>query len=338
MADATATYLMLVSSILTCLGTSIIISAYLFFPYFRRKTYVEIIFYSAMADFLGSLGTVIGRQNDRSAACNFQSFFSNVFQLASILWTLAFAVHVRASVTSLTPPKKVNIHIHFVCWGFPMIVTLLSLTTNRYGLIEGNSWCFLQNRSDSPSWGLAFWTIFSFYFWAILSMLGMIFCLSAIYIWYNVNKSARRRNLQLSEFSFDKLWYYPFIIIFCWTIPTFYDVGYAVSKNDMSTGSLHLDNILSALSFSLPILQGFLTTISFIFSTTFIRHKIYSIFTGYTMFGMTKSSVGYLESNRNENFKVSRRITREIKVHAFSSSNFNNSNKYNFDNLENGKE
>eukprot|EP01041_Mallomonas_annulata_P013808 gene13808-29362_t len=144
---------MLGVSIISIISTAVILGIYLSHSYLRRKPYVQMVFYAALADFIGAISTLFGELEDGTNICVAQGILSNIFPLASVFWTLAIAYLLYANVV-LLKPFLISRYLHLLCWGFPTLITLLMYTTNRIGLPDPDNvgWCFVGNTSSSPGW------------------------------------------------------------------------------------------------------------------------------------------------------------------------------------------
>lgn len=110
---------------------------------------------------------------------------------------------------------------HCICWGFPLFVTLLPLTTNAYGKTDDeSSWCFITDRTDSPSWGILVWDLCSFYIWIWIVVLVNIYFVSNVL--YKLKKMEKIDSILRAQVG--KLCLYPIAAIICWTPATVTDV------------------------------------------------------------------------------------------------------------------
>ena len=271
--------IMLFLSCVTCTTSLLVILLCARYPHIRRKTYVEMVFYSCVCDFFGGISTIFGEQQDGSIICWTQGIMSNVFPLSSIAWTCAMACLLYSMVV-FHRPIVVSKYLHIVCWGLPICLTLLPLTTSNYGAIDGVGWCFLTNRSDSPPWALTFWVIASFYFWVALAILFLATILVIIY-YVMTMKLQSLRTIRTMRGHLDYaarrdagikiLWLYPIVIILCWSVTAATDIYNTLHEPFQN-------RIVDALALSLPILQGCFTALIFIYSTKAVRRKITSLF------------------------------------------------------------
>eukprot|EP01034_Spumella_vulgaris_P027469 gene27469-34189_t len=108
-----------------------------------------------------------------------------------------------------------------ICWGLPVIVTFLPLTTNTFGENDDqNPWCFIASRPGSPSYGVVLWEILAFYIWVWVSLIVNILLIISISL-------QLKRMAVVSEDitqTIRKLSLYPLILIFCWVGATFFDM------------------------------------------------------------------------------------------------------------------
>jgi hypothetical protein len=160
---------------------------------------------------------------------------------------------------------------HILCWVFPLIVTFLPLSTSTYANDDANSgWCFIANRSDSPSWSLLFWFIVAFYLWVWIAMLFNIFFMCAI-----MYKLYRMQEIPLRvKATIRKLLLYPLIITLCWGPEAVWDMYNQVHDVKYNKGWTIFDG-LSTIS---SIAEGFLFTCVFFGLNTTVRNAWMDLF------------------------------------------------------------
>ncbi len=134
-----------------------------------KRSYNSIIMCVVFCDFFSCLGAGLGLAKDGSAKCWFQGIMTNYFPLAGVFWTTWIAITVYRIAQSAYHKDLFSNSIIIICWTLPLILTLLPLTTNTYGvydpIVDDRGWCFIDDRRDSPNWTNLFWAIMSFYFW-----------------------------------------------------------------------------------------------------------------------------------------------------------------------------
>ncbi len=143
----------------------------------------------------------------------------------------------------ITP--RVVVTVHCICWGVPLLVTLLLLTTNTYGKTNNNApWCFIGNRSGSPSWGILVWALCSFFVWLWLILIVNLCLIISIVTRLRSIDNAN----QITNWQVVKLCLYPIVAIICWTPATVMDVidrsGRFVHRHDLLPALRHYVSLL----------------------------------------------------------------------------------------------
>jgi uncharacterized membrane protein len=244
---------------LSCLCSVTLIFIYLTHQSLRYSINNEIIFYIAISDLLSGIGGGIGLVDDGTLLCQFQAIITNIFPLCGIYWTSVLVYLMVGIVANERVIKKIDWKIHFIGWIFPTLITLLPLTTNRYGVAGDNhGWCFIDRLDSSPSWSTLFWMIVSFYAWIWASeILFASFICYLIYILYiqKLSLSSGRRYL------LSTLYLYPLSSLLCWILPCYDDIfsslnNHFIYRQDIAT---------SSLAYLTPLFQGMFTFLIFVF-------------------------------------------------------------------------
>ena len=123
------------SSFLSCLSCATIIITYLRFKQIRKQAYIKVIVYIAISDFMASL-CFISIVKDGSILCWIQGLLVNYFQLATVLWVDVVVWHLYRTVLLGKRIKNAN-HYHWIAWGVPFLYIALTLSTNNYGVTDG---------------------------------------------------------------------------------------------------------------------------------------------------------------------------------------------------------
>ncbi len=274
-ADVTVSMLESIVGAISCFGCFTVIITYLTFADIRCLRYVELVFYVSLNDIIASVGVALGASPTNSVECWYQGLTSNINYLSSILWTSVISYQLWLVVhQGVTLQKKDMQIIHVVCWGFPVVVALLPLTTNTYGNEDDQSaWCFISELNSSPSWGLLLWEMLSFYLWvwvAIIVNVVLLFrtrgLLSAILVAGNADVEAARNITN----KINKLIWYPRILILCWLPSTIVDLSkifYTPDEN--SEGNVYGNRISTVFAVS----QGWLLAVAFFTMNPIIRYK-----------------------------------------------------------------
>eukprot|EP01036_Dinobryon_divergens_P027968 gene27968-36837_t len=210
----------------------------------------------------------MGKSPNGSFQCTFQAFTSCFNYLSSLFWCTVISLEVWASLhieNRRVTPNKI-ILVHCVCWGIPLIVTLLPLTTNTYGKTnEDAPWCFIGTRAGSPSWGILVWDLCSFFIWLwLVLILNMWLITSIIYRLKTITNTNQIVNWQVAN-----LCLYPIVAILCWTPATIIDV-FARTERGTHTAYFYNAYLFSDL---MSASQGFLFPIIFFYINPSIRKK-----------------------------------------------------------------
>lgn len=159
----------------------------------RSKTFSVLAGFAALSDFISSLFFSLHflfLSND--VLCQMQSFLCSWFNLASILWMACLTHFMFALVVRNSRSLEISKYHHFLCWGFPLI---LSLAPKLIFDIKWGVWpieymepslpfdvrrvfalgCFYAPTTTSPEWLLKAGPLFPFIFYVIWVLIGCIF-------------------------------------------------------------------------------------------------------------------------------------------------------------------
>lgn len=220
---------------------------------------------------------ILGDLPSGSSGCWFQGITTNYNFLVSIFFTTVLAYELLSLVRMQQGIQNYKL-VYAFCWLFPLIVTLLPLSTNTYSNSDppaGTGWCFIGNRSDSPKWSLTFWVLMSFYFWIWICII--IVC----YLYINIVKQLYRATLysdmEISG-SIITLSLYPILLVFCWSFTSVVDINSSLGSNAYKNVNIE---VINALALILPSLQGFLHSIIFVIRSQVIQQTWREFFQGY---------------------------------------------------------
>mmetsp|Transcript_6189 Transcript_6189/g.10345 ORF Transcript_6189/g.10345 Transcript_6189/m.10345 type:complete len:411 (-) Transcript_6189:147-1379(-) len=199
--------------IMSALGCSSIMLTYFLFPQLRQQRYTELVFYVAVNDLVASVGMALGPSKDSSAACWFQGLTTTYNYLSSIFWTTLIVYQVYCIVVSNQCVFKYMAGYHLLCWGLPLLLTFLPLTTNTYDNTDDQgTWCFVANDSRSPSWSELFWWVAAFYFWLWAALTYSVYSLTSVALKL---RKLKRIPPVISQ-TVRKLVLYPIVTMLCW--------------------------------------------------------------------------------------------------------------------------
>mmetsp|Transcript_25497 Transcript_25497/g.42996 ORF Transcript_25497/g.42996 Transcript_25497/m.42996 type:complete len:346 (-) Transcript_25497:325-1362(-) len=254
-------------SMIMVLGSSMSIAAcfllclYLFRSTKMKRVSYQIIFLISLCDMFAAIGTVFGLTDDGSPECWVQSIFTQIFPLASALWTLLIGVHVIFTIRSIPVKDEVFVgwRMCLFCFGLPVVVTMLPFSTSTYGCIEDEPcWCFVRDTKSSPDWAMTVWYIVSFYLWIWLCLLLNMSLL--VYSLVSVQSISQDAYKEKIRDVLIKLLGYPVVVIVSWTCTTIYDMILVLNPDYY----LLVNDAYYNLSFVLPCFQGFLATCVFL--------------------------------------------------------------------------
>jgi hypothetical protein len=260
---------------LAVVATTYPIASYLLFPDLRRLRYCELVFYVAINEFIASIGIALGEVPSDTVACNFQTFSTSAEIVSAGFWTtvisyqLYLAVYNNAVIQDLFP-------FHIFCWMFPVLVTLLPLSTSTYANPDDEG-----NYNDQPH-RLCFyssgryqllWDIIGFYLWEWLSIITMMAFLLSVAFKLRTGPATQQNPLIAT--SLRKLMWYPLIHILCWIMPAVYDLisagsGYQIEGSGKEALIL-VTNIIAAF-------QPMLSLVVYIYANPIVRQHWAALF------------------------------------------------------------
>lgn len=297
---------------LSAAASFVIVVVYNMNGHLQKVSFNKIIYFICSCDLFASLGMALGHPRDDSTKCWVQAIVTNIFPVAGVFWTTILSYMVYMNVYKQSPIDVFSWECYCVCWGTPIILTLLPLTTNSYGY-EGNAnsgWCFIDERSDSPSWTLTFWVALSFYFWmwgALVLYCGLFVVMFLELRRISVANTAMAgkegqaspdadstvENLVISNIR--KFAWYPGNVLLCWSLPCIADI--------MSSRHRQQSSLLDVISDITPTLLGILNVIAFICTNKEVRDKCLILFVEEENL-RTKSSVQKQIERFNKSFEV----------------------------------
>lgn len=164
-------YVSLVSSLCSCLGSLLILLAFLTLPEIRTGAQ-KLITLLSIADFFTAFGYFMAAINfllhfDRSPSdsrntscgsfhtvCEIQSFITTTSSLNSFLWTTLLAVYFHVVIVNKQTvfSKKTFIVCNLIAWGLPLIITIPLVISGKLGFTPyaASNWCFIEDTEFLP--------------------------------------------------------------------------------------------------------------------------------------------------------------------------------------------
>ena len=245
----------------------LVVVVYFSFDDLRKLRYVELAFYVALSDMLGSIGLAIGSQNNYTFGCYFQSVITSIFFLSSAYWNMIITFQVYRVVVMKGKIIPDLTFYHLFGWGGPIFLSLIPLTTNTYGNDDDlGTWCYLLTSPSNPEWVTLVWYILTYYLWIWLAIILNISLLAIIFI------KMRQMNIESAVINntISKIVYYPIISTVCWIVCTVYDFCGITNTTCTNDGS-----VLSFVGNFMVLIQGLLSSILFFMNNPTIIKRIY---------------------------------------------------------------
>ena len=180
----------------------------------RSKSSMRILLFKFSADVLTSCGSIVGNPFSGSRACWFEGIVTNIFTLASILWTGVIML-LLYSILAFKKPLNDHWSFHVLCWGFPVIATIIPFSTSTYGAPGGLGWCWVVSKDDDPpEWEAQLWYWLSFYLYVWSTMIFIL--IVSLRIILRLKSPDMKESTRIQFFQiFYKLLGYPAIIFIC---------------------------------------------------------------------------------------------------------------------------
>lgn len=254
MIDKDLLYICPYISFVTCLIVIFII----YFYKLLERPYNKLIMYITVCDLFSSLSLAsLGHSESGSIECYTQGITTNYFQLASFFWSVVVAYEVYVIVYHLQQQEEgielqSNIKLQLLMWLSPALITVFPFFFNQKYEIGDDviqQQCFLSNNN-------IVFNIVGFYLWLAVSIFVMIYFISISIrklsiVFKNINNAANHVVIRLTLF--------PSIIILCWFTSTVQQFSFFFGSNFFQ------EDIISYIQYYTSSLQGFFTSISFIF-------------------------------------------------------------------------
>jgi hypothetical protein len=273
MGNVSETVMQIIASVSCCASLFIIFMFYKY-PELNKIELSRLVNMICICDLFGSIGMALGHPEDGSTRCIIQAILTNIFPIAGVFWTTLISFLLLIHVFKMRPIDRFSWPIYLLCFLVPILVTFLPLTTNQFGLDEDENhnagWCFLKDRSDSPSWSLIFWTAVSFYLWM---WGGMLLYLILFFFVARETHRVFAVNPNLPNWkTFSKIllyFFFPFNLFLCWLPATIYDF-----LRTSGAGSYAGHRLLGAVSDITPTFLGLANAIAFISINEHMRSKV----------------------------------------------------------------
>lgn len=218
-----------------------------------------------------AIGTSLGHHFVPDESCWVQYLFSRYFIVAALFWCDTIMLECYMMITQgVVIHKSWRPFIMSFCWGWPIVLMLLPLSTETVGVDDyaaqdDGNWCMYYVGTDQEN--LA-WMIVSFYLWTWFSIFLMIFltCRITLYARTLPRGSLMRPHIKAVV---DRLKYYPLMKCIQWTMSTI-NVLYIYVHSDRT---FNLDEYKTNKFFSFS--AGIFTSILFFIQNPQVRERWY---------------------------------------------------------------
>lgn len=215
----------IIASVFSIIGSCFIIICYFKFSELRSFAFYLVLmmaisdFFFSIGNFLGDTGgnpdTWIGADN---TLCHIQALFIQYWNLASIFWAASIAFTLHKAILYNDPRfngtniKTYKIHYNIICFGVPLLLTILPAITNSYG--DTGGWCWISRKNTID----IVWRYLTFYIelWVIVGYNCYIY-----YKIYNIvqdciKETEDSETKQKTRKMINRIKYYPLVLIICY--------------------------------------------------------------------------------------------------------------------------
>lgn len=207
----------------------------------REKGTYQLIFWLCVADLLSCFKRMMWDQRENAVGCFFQAILGQYPYIASFLWTccICHTYYVAVIEGQMDWDKRYLCKYHLICWGVPLVLGVLPLTTGSYGPTEVG-WCWIVN-DDSNHIGTA-WRFVCFYIPLWLCLTFNCVMLTKLYTGIRDALAAQgEEEGQSSKASLTqaRLLLYPAVMVLCWLPPTINRVQNSIAQPVFALVMLH---------------------------------------------------------------------------------------------------
>jgi hypothetical protein len=257
------TWSMRAVSALTILSCLLVVFIYLRHKTIRGKNINKVVFYIASCQIGTAIGTMIGQPYNYTAECFVQTVFTNYFIFAYTFWTTVAAYMLYRVIHRLSPLDISSYYIHGLCWGLPVLLTFLPLTTDAFGNEDTDrGWCFIRNLSSSPEYTVTMWVALNYSFLAVSVFFSILFISLSLYRVLNLSKSiGDKQTISKLSKSISRFIWYPIISFICWLPESIYDINDTLNSGHNT--AIQNDKGFVYIAILLPISEGLWVAIAY---------------------------------------------------------------------------
>lgn len=280
------------------------------------KLFMQIILWISISDMMANIPyTMHSRPSNGTPWCSISGFMSLYFYPASWLWTtmLVYFLYSLASVGKL--PFTLEL-IHAICWGLPLLFTLLYLTTNTYGRKSDDPHFLVCSYGGDPRTG---------FIWHVITFYGLWFACVGImmFMYWRIASVHNNKDNIILQRSMASLQMFPVLTILCW-LPHMLGVCWIYSI-EVNTD---FEYFLMATD-CLKIAHGMFSAMLFFYKSQEARTRWYRLFAKVLpAVGQEKSDSEFINDSVyvvEEDFSVEYGMESDVvnQLHAAAANGFN---------------
>ena len=267
MSGGAADLIAFIGTVVSCVSSFFVLISFSLFPRLWNRLFMQIVLYISLSDFIANACLFSGGPSN-DYLCFFQGFFQQFFYPASWLWTtlLMYLLYCLVRYGKIVLKRH---YMHLICWGLPLLFTLLPLTTETYSNgPEHVGLCWIETRSSNNS------SIQLTVVWRLLTWeLPIFFCSFLMLSWaLLIYRMLLMENIpcpKAVQTALKALFAYPLFLMICW-LPI--AISNNICENCLAPGS-----IMETMLFMLTVQQGTFTAIAFFYNSLEVRRHWYTL-------------------------------------------------------------
>lgn len=146
-------------SIVSLLCSSTIIILYLSLKKIRTFSQ-KLVLLMSISDIVSCVGSFFGSEKS-GVLCYVQSMLLEFGQLSSVLWTMCMSITLFL-VLFLKKKRRYRSaekYFHVLCWGLPIVMIIIALSTSTIGTVGGYCWISPENWQFLHFYGILWFVL-----------------------------------------------------------------------------------------------------------------------------------------------------------------------------------
>ncbi|KAL8616226.1 hypothetical protein ACOMHN_058343 [Nucella lapillus] len=188
--------------------------------------------------------------------CDIQAWWLTYFDWTVLLWVSCLTFNLFMNIIMTTTTESYEKLYHGICWGLPLLISLLPFTGNHYG--PAGAWCWIK---EDLGWRLGIWYV-------PLFVTIIILFVTYIYIIFRLRRQASawegtydpdtERNHRMLKEDIKPLRFYPFVYLLVSIFPLVNRINNAINPGHdvfwlvvMASLSAPLHGVMNAIVFGM---------------------------------------------------------------------------------------